>query len=341
MPKSKEYSQREMLIDKFLSTGKEYTGEKLMRLINNELRSRGMSEISSRSTFAADINEMNNKFYDVYDQDVIKRERHGRQFVYYYTIPEFSIYNRELTTEDLNDIHSLIATIRRFKGMPQFSWLETLEERFDQVALKNQKPVVAFDDSYNKDAMKPFDDLLNAIEHKTVIDIEYRRFYDSDVTHYTNVNPYYLKQYGLRWYLLGAFKGKANIYTFALDRIISISRQPDVEYEPSDVDFEHYYDDVVGISHYGNEIEHVRIWVSPSELPYILTKPLHNSQKIESKDDNGAIISIDVIPNLELEQTILSYGDTLEVMEPVWLRMDLKTCIQNLLDIYNTPEPGL
>lgn len=85
----------------------------------------------------------------------------------------------------------------------------------------------------------------------------------------------------------------------------------------------------------------MKIWVSPDELPYILTKPLHKSQKVESEDANGTIISIDVIPNLELEQTIISYGDTLEVMEPVWLRLRLKDCIENLLDIYNTPEPGL
>lgn len=339
MPQTKEYVEREKVIDHYLATGCEFTGEELIRLINQRLRDRAYREITSRSTFAADIIEINSKFFNQYGEDVIKRERRGRQFVYYY-IPGFSIYNRELSEKEVEDIHNLITTIRRFKGMPQFSWMETLEAHFDQVLLKNKKPVVAFDDSYNDKAMKPFNALLDSIENEQVIDIEYRRFYYNDTTHYI-INPYYLKQYGLRWYLLASFQGNENIYTFALDRIKDVVVQQDKEFEPTNVDFEHYYDDVVGVSHYGNEIEHVRIWVSPDELPYILTKPLHKSQKVESKDDNGAIISIDVIPNLELEQTILSYGDTLEVMEPVWLRLRLKDCVQNLLDIYNTPEPGL
>lgn len=45
--------------------------------------------------------------------------------------------------------------------------------------------------------------------------------------------------------------------------------------------------------------------------------------------------------NFELEQEILGYGDWVEVMEPVWLRMKLKERVQILLDMYNTPEPGL
>lgn len=340
MPRTKKYSQREMLIDKCLSTGKALTGEALMRKINAELRSRGMPEILSRSTFAADINEINSKFYGVYHRNVIKRERHGRQYLYYYTVPGFSIYNRELTAEELNDIHHLVSTIRRFRGMPRFSWLETLEERFDQVALKTEKTVVAFDDAYNEDAMRPFADLLEAIEQKTVVDIGYCRFCDTTTTHYV-VSPYFLKQYGLRWYLLASFKDNTNIYTFALDRVKSVAPLPDEEYEPSETDFEHYYDDVVGVSHDGHDVEHVRIWVSHDQLPYLLTKPLHKTQKVESEDEHGAMLSIDVVPNIELEQTILSQGATLEVMEPVWLRMKLKATVRHLLELYNTPEPGL
>lgn len=47
---SKEYSQREMIIDRYLSTGKEYDGQTLMGLVNKELRTRGMEEITARST---------------------------------------------------------------------------------------------------------------------------------------------------------------------------------------------------------------------------------------------------------------------------------------------------
>lgn len=49
MATSKEYSQREMIIDRYLSTGKDYDGQTLMGLVNKELRTRGMEEITARS----------------------------------------------------------------------------------------------------------------------------------------------------------------------------------------------------------------------------------------------------------------------------------------------------
>ena len=89
MATSKEYSQREMIIDRYLSTGKDYDGQTLMGLVNKELRTRGMEEITARSTFASDINEINSKFFYQYHKNVIRRERRGRHFVYYYTIKGF------------------------------------------------------------------------------------------------------------------------------------------------------------------------------------------------------------------------------------------------------------
>lgn len=312
----------------------------MLRLVNAGLSRRGFRVITSRSTFAADINEINNKYSYRYSKDVICRDRQGRQFVYYYSIPGFSIYNRELTEDEISDIHKLIATIRQFKGMPQFSWLETLEAHFGQVIKKSEKPIVAFDDSDNEESMKSFSGLLEAIEKKVTIDIEYQKFYTDETSH-RKVCPYFLKQYGQRWYLLASFAGKDRIYTFALDRIKNVTQLPNEEYQLTDVDFEHYFDDIIGVAHFDNEVEHVEIWVAVEELPYILSKPFHKSQKIVSQNEYGAIISIDVRCNFELEQEILGYGDWVEVMKPVWLRRQLKERIQVLLDMYNTPEPGL
>ena len=340
MPQSKEFSQREMIIDRLLSGGKEYTGEQLMNAVNRELDKRGMQNIHSRATFAADINEINSKWWYRYSKDIIRRERRGRQFVYYYSEPGSSIFKRGLSKEDISAIHNMISTFRRFKGMPQFPWLEQLEVRFDQAVLADDSTTVAFDDSYNENAMKPFEALLNAITKRQVIDIDYRRFADGKPTS-NIISPYYLKQYGLRWYLLASYKGKTDIYTFALDRIHGVEVKPDETYQVTNVDFNHYFDNIIGVTNYTDQpIEHVEIWVSSSELPYILTKPLHHTQQLVSENEEGAIISIDVSWNYELEQTIFAYGDALEVMKPVSLRKKLKDRVERLLAIYQSERPG-
>lgn len=340
MPYSKEYSQREMIIDRCLSGGRKYTGEQLMSLVNDELRSRGMQEITSRSTFAADINEINSKYFQQYHKDVIRRERHGRQFVYYYTIPGFSIYDRALSDKDISDIHKMVSTLRRFKGMPQFAWLDQLEVRFDMAVMNSQKPFVAFDDSYNENAMKPFAALLQAIDKHKVVEVEYRYFGNGEPS--VNIlSPYFLKQYGLRWYLLGSYPDKEKIYTFALDRIAGVKVRDDKEYRPTDTDFEHYFDDIIGVTDYENrEVEHIELWASAKDLPYLITKPLHHTQKIVSQNEKGALLSIDAKWNYELEQTIFSYGEGLEIMKPVELRNKFKNRIEKLLSIYQTEVPG-
>lgn len=340
MPYSKEYSQREMIIDRCLSGGRKYTGEQLMSLVNDELRSRGMQEITSRSTFAADINEINSKYFQQYHKDVIRRERQGRQFVYYYAIPGFSIYDRALSDKDISDIHKMVSTLRRFKGMPQFAWLDQLEVRFDMAVMNSQKTFVAFDDSYNENAMKPFAVLLQAIDKHKVVEVEYRYFGNGGPS--VNIlSPYFLKQYGLRWYLLGSYPDKEKIYTFALDRIAGVKVRDDIEYRPTHTDFEHYFDDIIGVTDFENrEVEHIELWASAKDLPYLITKPLHHTQKIVSQNEKGALLSIDVKWNYELEQTIFSYGEGLEIMKPVELRNKFKNRIEKLLSIYQTEEPG-
>ena len=188
--------------------------------------------------------------------------------------------------------------------------------------------------------MSAFEPLLRAIDQKKVVKLSYQPFGDYKMSVHV-VSPYYLKQSGLRWYLLAAYKGNPNVYTFALDRIVSVEFIDGETYEPTDVDFEHYFDNIVGVTDYANRpVEHVEIWVAASELPYILSKPLHHTQKIVSQDDKGAIISIDVKLNYELKQTILSYGEGIEVMKPVELREKLNKRIQKLQLIYKTSNPG-
>ena len=71
MANTKDYSMREMVLDRCFSTGKEYTREELMTIVNKELESRDMLPIKSRNTFSQDIIEMNSKFFKIYGEEGI------------------------------------------------------------------------------------------------------------------------------------------------------------------------------------------------------------------------------------------------------------------------------
>ena len=73
--------------------------------------------------------------------------------------------------------------------------------------------------------------------------------------------------------------------------------------------------------------------------PYVQTKPLHDSQKLKSSDEDGFEIEIEVRPNYELEQLLLSYGDGLQVISPVSSRdriiERINNSIKNYLQVQN------
>ena len=83
------------------------------------------------------------------------------------------------------------------------------------------------------------------------------------------------------------------------------------------------------------EEEDVHVRISKEQLPYILSKPMHKSQQlIEKHDDGSALISIRVIPNFELIQLLLSFGERVEVRSPLHIREEMKARIKNNLRNY-------
>ena len=121
------------------------------------------------------------------------------------------------------------------------------------------------------------------------------------------------------------------IYNLPLDRIKSISQSSEKYIENTTLDFKDYFEDIIGVSFTPNEKPiKIKLKINNEVTPYILTKPLHGSQKkIESKAE-GTIIEIEVIPNIELRQLILSYGAGIEVVSPEYFRIEFAKIIKKM-----------
>ena len=124
-----------------------------------------------------------------------------------------------------------------------------------------------------------------------------------------------MKQFNDRWYLIAQAVGYDTFGHYALDRIEEFE-EISLPYKESDVDFEEYFDDVIGVTVPDVESEDIVIKVTGKRYNYIRTKPLHLSQRIIEEAEDYAIISINVKVNKELESLILSYGDDIEVLAP-------------------------
>ena len=101
-------------------------------------------------------------------------------------------------------------------------------------------------------------------------------------------------------------------------------------------DFIDYCDDMIGVSKdTRTSPQVVKLWVSPTSWPYIKTKPLHGTQKKLSVDKIGAIITIKVYLNYELEQLILSHGENMRVIEPPELKERMQKRLAEAIDNYS------
>ena len=197
----------------------------------------------------------------------------------------------------------------------------------------------------------------SALNHQP-LNLLYRTFAGNERT--AILHPYHIKQFNNRWFLIGLQEGshghlrnseshqaclngrvvkkegKANYITNkALDRIVKFSRA-NVPFIPNtDIDFNEYFKDIVGVTLPEDHpvAEEVLLKFDEARFPYVVNKPIHPSQEV--KDEEQCIIKLTVRPNKELEARIFSYGNQVEVLKPEWLRRQFAEKIESLLKKYS------
>lgn len=333
MPNTKGYAIRQKVIDRCLQNEKGFSIQEIMDKCNLELEERGLHIVSSKNTIRDDITEIQNTYY--VDVETICK---GRSKKYRYKERGFSIYNAPLSEKDMTNLNEVLANLSMFHGRPQFEWIEnTCLHIQSLLSCHPQKTnhVIEFDDNPNLKGRQHITTLFDAIRLEHSLEIEYKTFKAEKAAVFI-IHPYYLKEYNNRWFLLAQIDNNQNISNFALDRIVSIKDAHIKFIRNNQYDFEEYFKDIVGVSRHNNsKMENVLIHVKKELLPYIETKPIHQSQKLLRQDNEGGIIQISVIPNFELEQVILSYGDGVKVMAPMTLVDRIKKKIMNSAKNYD------
>lgn len=76
------------------------------------------------------------------------------------------------------------------------------------------------------------------------------------------------------------------------------------------------------------------LWIHKSNAPYVITKPLHYSQKVLSEDNTGIIVSLNLKINYEFERLILGFGECIKVISPENLKVKIKENLKNALKNY-------
>lgn len=330
MANVKNGAYREIIIDRCLQSRRGYSTQEILEKCNRALERRGEKPITASNTIRNDITSMANRWHVN-----IETVKDGRNVRYRYEDPDFSIFNSPLNEEEIAQLSLSVSLLRRFEGMEGFEWVDELNAHLQQTVNTESAPTVGFDRNEHLKGMRHFTPLFNAISRHQPLRITYKNYKAKQASE-TVIHPYFLKEYNQRWFLFGLNEPYRNITTMALDRMEEIRMEAIKYVENDSIDFQSYFDDVVGVSVQPNDpVEEVCLWVDREQLPYTLSKPLHRTQTIMKKnEDESAILSIQVKPNFELEQLLLSFGDRVEVLSPPALREKIKARLEKNLKHY-------
>jgi predicted DNA-binding transcriptional regulator YafY len=267
----------------------------------------------------------------------LDRIREGHKVYFRYDDKNFSINNKSLNETETQQLKEALLTLSIFKGLPHFEWVEEITTRIDsELSLTNSvKNVIEFEQNNYLKGLHFITPIYNAIINEYVIEVQYKSFKIDDIQTF-QIHPYFLKQFNNRWFMFGLNDFSKYIINLALDRIISINESAIKYTANEEIDFNEYFEDVVGVSlNTTSKVQKIVLAVANNIIPYIVTKPLHGSQKIKERQEQNTIVSLDLIPNYELESLLLSYGEGIEVIEPIELRKKITERINQLNQKYS------
>lgn len=162
--------------------------------------------------------------------------------------------------------------------------------------------------------------IINAIRNRQPVAITYRGYWKPEPQTLT-AEPYCLKLFRQRWYLLALKREKGELRIYPLDRIEQLDTLNDSYTIPDEFDAEAYFSNFMGVlTDHEEDVQTVQIRVYNEQSNYLKSLPLHHSQKIIKESDRYVDFEYYITPTHDFWQALLMYGHELEVLKPVWLR---------------------
>uniref|UniRef100_UPI00404B1AC3 helix-turn-helix transcriptional regulator n=1 Tax=Flavobacterium sp. TaxID=239 RepID=UPI00404B1AC3 len=268
-------------------------------------------------------------------------EVYNKKF-YHYADEDYTITDIPLTETDMNVLTETVSMLKQFKDFSLFNDVSDILHRLEDkiyAEKSHSQPVIYLDKNENLKGLHFLDEIYQSIIKKTVLIITYKSFTSSQENAF-HFHPLILKEFNNRWFLVGRKKEKQPIVNLALDRIIKIDYDFKMPFLEQDFDPENFYKNVIGVTvNQGLQPKVVQLWIDKTNAPYVITKPLHLSQRLIKENEDGSIvINLFVRENYEMERLLLGFGSGLKVIKPEKLRLRMKQILETALKRYQDIE---
>ena len=198
---------------------------------------------------------------------------------------------------------------------------------------KNALDYISFESEGNFKGIGNLKTLLFATKNHRKISFEHEN-YETGISNKYILSPYLIKEYQSRWYIVGLLSGMDELRTFGVDRINDLQLLTQTFKYNAKVNAKKMFEDVVGLTYSLNKKEEVLISFTPLQAKYLKALPFHKSQEIVSENKKEVIIKLEIIPNFELKQKLVSLGNRAKVIKPKWFADDIKNELKKALERY-------
>ena len=350
MPANKNAVTRYYILDKLLANRyHHYSTEDLCRLVNEELEER--AQHVSRRTIELDLHYLEHESPFVAEiehyqiDDVSPRTlKTIKKCCHRYADPNFSIFKKEMTEDEKYLLNEALSMLGQFEGLPNLEGLESLRKG---LKVKTDRQIVSFTKN-PLESSTILGELFTTISQQQVVELHYHRFDTPNEERQVVVYPYLLKEYNRRWFLIAADTDRV-LLTFALDRIDKVVPLPVRKYIPYDGDLTERFEDIIGVTLYEERpVQTIVFWVSDYSKDYVVTKPLHESQRNIRNEreeelrqqypmlEGGCFFSIDCIENYELIRELTSFGKDLLVLSPTDIQQKVRDRVTSQIQAYQS-----
>ena len=172
--------------------------------------------------------------------------------------------------------------------------------------------------------------VIQAIRDKKVLHAVYKSYRKTGEEEFI-LEPYCLREFKKRWYLF-AHKGNDDVpHMFALDRFLSIDIGKTKFTLPKKFNAHEFFSGIYGTRVYPDmKPMFVTLKVSDMQANYFKSLPLHQSQEILEETPQYTIFRYFLTPDYDFKQDVLSFGPSIEVLEPQTLREEIKWIISEI-----------
>lgn len=213
---------------------------------------------------------------------------------------------------------------RMLEAFDTFNALNTTERISQYIHFENRRP----------QGTENFNGMLHAIRNNLVIEFTYYKFWNENISE-RNLEPYALKEFSNRWYVVGKDLKDNHIKSFGLDRLsdFNITKK---RFEPCGFDVNEYFQHCFGIiAPNADTPSEVILSFIAFQGRYIKSMPLHKSQQILVDNEEELRIKLRVFITEDFIMEIISHGERVKVIEPKSLVKEIRSIHEAALERYD------